>query len=115
MLGDNVLITGPSGCGKTSLFRCIKRLWSSYDGEITIHNKNFFFLPQTAYFTDGSLMQQIVYPSSLNESQMTDLALVSRLLDWLNEFNLAHLLARVNTDLRLVPDFNWANVLSAGK
>lgn len=109
-----MLITGPSGCGKTSLFRCIKGLWSSYDGEIICSNQNFFFLPQTSYFTDGSLMDQIVYPSVIYESQLTDLNLVEKILNWLNEFNLGHLLQRVDSDLSKVPQFNWINVLSAG-
>ena len=112
--GDTVLITGPSGCGKTSLFRCIKQLWNSYTGEITCHNKNLFFLPQTSYFTDGSLMDQIVYPSILKPSDLTDLHITGKVIEWLNIFDLSHLLNRVDSDLGKVPSFNWTTVLSAG-
>lgn len=62
-------------------------------------------------------MQQITYPSSLDDSTTptTDLGLVGRVLDWLNEFNLTHLLQRVDSDLGKVPDtFNWSMALSAG-
>ena len=108
------MITGPSGCGKTSLFRCIKGLWNSYDGEIICSNKNFFFLPQTSYFTDGSLIDQISYPSVLNESQLTDMHLIETIYNWLNEFNLGHLLQRVDSDFSKIPQFNWTYVLSPG-
>ena len=64
----NVLLSGNSGCGKTSLFRCICGLWNSYDGQIehvysstTPHSPfKLFFLPQSAQFTNDSLLAPII-------------------------------------------------------
>ncbi|XP_041352935.1 lysosomal cobalamin transporter ABCD4-like [Gigantopelta aegis] len=69
--GVNILITGPSGCGKSSLLRVINGLWKVTSGSINsnlLHsNKYLFFLPQKVYFTNGSLKEQIIFPSQLHE------------------------------------------------
>ena len=117
----NVLISGKSGSGKTGLFRCINGLWKSFTGEIILNadeQKNMFFLPQTSYFTCGSLLEQISYPSIkqdatlMTEAESSDQ--LARVTEWLKLVDLDHLLEKVNFDIFSKPTFDWSTVLSAG-
>lgn len=64
--GSNLLIAGKSSGGKTSIFRVIKGLWSPESGNVIrrlpFMTSAVFFLPQRSLLSDGSLLEQIVYP-----------------------------------------------------
>jgi ATP-binding cassette, subfamily D (ALD), member 4 len=113
-----VLISGRSGCGKTSLFRCINGLWKSFTGEIIINEKNKpFFLPQVSYFTCGSLLEQISYPTinqiqTISETERAEQLL--QVIEWLKLVDLEHLLEKINFDVYAKPSFDWSTILSAG-
>lgn len=113
-----VLISGRSGCGKTSLFRCICGLWKTFSGEIIINEKNKpFLLPQISYFTCGSLLEQISYPSIENVQMMSEAERSSKFLEiveWLKLVDLEHLLEKINFDINAKPLFDWSTILSAG-
>lgn len=67
--GSNLLITGKSSSGKTSIFRVIKGLWPVQSGNIMRRlpfiPSEVFFLPQHSLLSDGTLLDQIVYPLEL--------------------------------------------------
>lgn len=115
----NVLISGPSGCGKTSLFRVFSGLWKSYTGELYLaytqfEPSNIFFLPQAPYFTNGSLIEQIIYPSTLTEFNSSQ-EVISKIEGWLQELNLDHLINKLNTcSIDSQENINWPTMLSLG-
>jgi ABC-type uncharacterized transport system fused permease/ATPase subunit len=113
------ILTGRSGCGKTSLFRVFSGLWKSYTGNLYLNfdkfkASNIFFLPQTPYFTNGSLLQQIIYPTELSELKNSN-EIILKSKEWIKKFNLDHLLDMVSDNLNSKPDFNWSSVLSLGE
>ena len=97
-----------------SLFRCLNRLWSSHTGKIIMskNSKNkFFLLPQCPYFTSGSLLEQIIYPTIetefLNNNNDDELKNHKHNIGtWLHKLTLEYLLNKVNLNFIHKPDFN---------
>lgn len=115
--GINILVTGESGCGKSSLVRMITGLWPVTSGHIecNIHlgNKGMMCLPQKPYFTNGSLLQQIIYPDR-EETFNYDPVVQDEIFQYLEKIKLQCLVSRVGQlDKRL--DWDWYNELSPGQ
>jgi putative ATP-binding cassette transporter len=104
--GDAVLVSGPSGSGKSTLFRALAGIWPFATGTVTqpagfAHDA--MFVPQRAYFPEGSLRAALAYPEPA--SRYTDDALKQALAD--------ALLPRLTT--RLDDEDNWGAKLSGGE
>ncbi len=80
---DNLLIVGPNGSGKSTVLRYLSSLrmlecaacsikFERKSGEILqgdeLSLSDLFYLPQTPYMTVGRLVEQVIYPLSLDEA-----------------------------------------------
>jgi putative ATP-binding cassette transporter len=73
---QSLIIMGPSGAGKSSILRVMGGLWTVERGgtvtrPLQIGRGGCFFLPQAPYITRGTLRDQIIYPHTQNEQQVS--------------------------------------------
>ena len=62
-VGQKVLLVGDSGTGKSTLIRAVAGLWPWGSGTVLLPaNASIAFLPQRAYFPQGTLRQVLEYP-----------------------------------------------------
>eukprot|EP01004_Peranema_trichophorum_P000082 NODE_1009_length_2184_cov_47.694323_g862_i0.p1 GENE.NODE_1009_length_2184_cov_47.694323_g862_i0~~NODE_1009_length_2184_cov_47.694323_g862_i0.p1 ORF type:complete len:592 (+),score=84.98 NODE_1009_length_2184_cov_47.694323_g862_i0:97-1776(+) len=108
--GDSMVINGPSGCGKSSLLRVLAGLWQAQSGTIYrpgISQENgLYFLPQVSYLTEGSLLQQVIYPHETSERANDDF-----IKQVLQEAGLGYLVAKYG----LHKPTPWEDLLSGGE
>ena len=86
--GTNLLVTGPNGAGKSSLFRVLGGLWHLEEGYVRKPSRgagpksakddeglasDIFYVPQKPYVSVGTLIEQLIYPSTLDsDRQLVD-------------------------------------------
>eukprot|EP00931_Biecheleriopsis_adriatica_P038066 TRINITY_DN21830_c0_g1_i1.p1 TRINITY_DN21830_c0_g1~~TRINITY_DN21830_c0_g1_i1.p1 ORF type:complete len:676 (+),score=130.69 TRINITY_DN21830_c0_g1_i1:87-2030(+) len=107
---ESLIISGESGIGKSSLLRAIGGLWAGGSGSIRrCPAGECFFLPQEPYMCLGTLRDNALYPSELQEGSV--LPSDSEIRGALGDVNLGYLVDRYGMDS--VVDFD--GVLSGGE
>ena len=102
--GERVLVTGSSGSGKSTLFRALAGIWPFGAGAVARPAAaRVLFLPQKPYLTDGSLREQLCYPSA--PDAFDDEALQTALQDC----GLANLRSQLDESRQ------WSHQLSGGE
>ncbi|XP_057530328.1 ABC transporter D family member 1-like [Amaranthus tricolor] len=133
--GKSLLVTGPNGSGKSSVFRVLRGIWPIVSGRLikprqhyekrTEYDCGIFVVPQRPYTCLGTLRDQVIYPLSLEEAQLSVIrrdgghhtCTSSDLLDMqvktiLENVKLVYLLEREGG---LGATLNWEDVLSLGE
>uniref|UniRef100_A0A0K2TDG6 ATP-binding cassette sub-family D member 4, peroxisomal membrane n=1 Tax=Lepeophtheirus salmonis TaxID=72036 RepID=A0A0K2TDG6_LEPSM len=105
--GQRLLITGSSSSGKTSILRHIRGLWKARIGRTVVNAKKVYYLPQNPIFTDGSLIENMIYPSE-RDPTLDDSWFIEQLI----ALELNHLLERYS--LR-ADRSHWVDILSPGE
>jgi len=107
--GQGLLIVGPSGCGKSSLLRAIAGLWNAGTGAIVRPKLDqILFLPQRPYMILGTLRDQLIYPNTNINSEISE----KELKQVLQQVNLKDLDERFGG---FDNSLDWASLLSLGE
>ena len=116
--GESCVIVGPSGCGKSSLLRVMARLWKPApgSGHITLPSLNsnggVFFLPQRPYMINGSLREELMYPTHAAPAESMMMGMIEQKIGELfKQLNLVHLLDLYGLDAVR----SWDDILSLGE
>ena len=129
--GQNLLLTGHNGAGKSSIFRCLGGLWNVPEGTITkpglspgesggsktaagLHDL-IFYLPQKPYNVLGSLRDQLCYPKTAADEQLT----TEHMQAFLDQVDLGYLMQYDNGGAAGKGEerevINWQEKLSLGE
>lgn len=112
-----LLILGPNGCGKSTLFRILCGLWPARGGVVRKPSSrmDLLFIPQRPFMFDGTLLEQVVYPMTLEEAEDHRKAVHPNSVSL--EVLVTDILAMVCMPLGLsVMEFrNWGESLSSGE
>jgi len=104
--GESLLVTGEAGVGKTALVFALLGLWDSGRGSVRrCENSGVFCVPQQPYMFQGTLRDQLVYPSVGGD--VTD----GELWDMVRALNMGEDLQHYSLDDKCP----WTSILSLGQ
>jgi len=116
---QNLLVIGNTGIGKSSLLRIIKSLWKPITGSCKfntslVSSKNqIMVLPQTPILTNGSLLEQIIFPNLKRDIENYQ-QIITEVLKSLQDVGLDHLVGRLS-GIDIDPQQDLSQSLSPGE